>query len=138
MQANQAVPENSSPSVTDSILTSVKKMLGIEEEYTHFDPDVLMNINSIFAVLTQIGVGPSDGFVIEDKGAAWSEFLPEKMAKQLAFVKSYMFLRVRLLFDPPQSSAAIDSMTRQANELEWRLRVAADETPEEGGNQNEP
>lgn len=120
----------------ESILTSVKKMLGIEEDYTHFDADLILHINSVFAVLTQLGAGPPSGFVIEGKDETWGTFLPANMAKQLSFVKSYMFLKVRLLFDPPQSSAAIDSMTRQASELEWRIAVAADPKPEEGGNQN--
>lgn len=120
----------------ESILTSVKKMLGIEEAYTHFDVDLILHINSVFAVLTQLGIGPPAGFTIGGKNETWGTFLPADMAKQLSFVKSYVFLKVRLLFDPPQSSAAIDSMARQASELEWRIMVAADQKPEEGGNQN--
>lgn len=120
----------------ESILTSVKKVLGIEEAYTHFDLDLILHINSVFAVLTQLGVGPPEGFIISGKDETWEAFLPADMAKRLSFVKSYVFLKVRLLFDPPQSSAAIDSMTRQASELEWRITVAADQNSEEGGNQN--
>lgn len=108
----------------DSILTSVKKALGIEEAYTHFDPDIILHINSVFSVLTQLGVGPDEGFSIEGKDAVWASYLTD--GKKLSFVKSYMYLKVRLLFDPPQSSAAIDSFERQAKELEWRINTAVE------------
>lgn len=108
----------------DSILTSVKKMLGISEEYEHFDPDIIMNINSVFMVLTQLGVGPAEGFKIEDKAAVWSDFIPD--TTMLEAVKSYMYLKVKLLFDPPLSSAAMDATNRMINEFEWRLNVAVD------------
>ena len=83
----------------DSILTSIKKLLGITEEYEHFDPDIVMHINSVFSVLTQLGVGPAEGFRIEDDGAEWSEFLQDDF--RLEFVKTYIYLKVRLAFDPP-------------------------------------
>ena len=108
----------------ESILTSIKKLLGIAEEYTHFDADLIMHINSVFATLTQIGVGPSEGFYIDDSSAVWSSFTDD--VTSLASVKSYMHLKVRLLFDPPTSSAVMSSMERQISEFEWRLRVAAE------------
>lgn len=108
----------------DSILTSIKKLLGIEEEYEHFDPDIIMHINSVFMVLTQIGVGPPEGFSIEDELSVWSDFISD--TTKLEAVKSYVYLRVRLLFDPPTSSAAIESMKRMIDEYEWRLNVAAE------------
>lgn len=108
----------------ESILTSVKKMLGITEEYDHFDPDIIMHINSVFMTLTQLGVGPPEGFIIEDDSAYWTDFIPD-MTK-LQAVKSFMHLKVKLLFDPPTSSAVIDAMNRQASEFEWRLNVAAE------------
>lgn len=108
----------------ESILTSIKKMLGITERYTVFDADILMHINSVFATLTQLGVGPSEGFFIEDDDAIWSDFIPE--GSKLEFVKSYMYLKVRMLFDPPLTSAVLDSMNKMASEYEWRLQVAAD------------
>ena len=111
----------------DSILTSVKKMLGISEEYEHFDPDIIMHINSVFMVLTQLGVGPAEGFKIEDKAAVWSDFILD--TTMLEAVKSYMYLKVRLLFDPPLSSAVLDSMNRLISELEWRLNAAVDPDP---------
>ena len=108
----------------DSILTSIKKLLGITKEYQHFDDDLIMHINSVFLVLTQLGVGPSEGFLIEDASAEWSDFLEDPTKLQL--VKSYMFLKVKLLFDPPLSSAVIEATNRMISEFEWRLTVAAD------------
>lgn len=109
----------------DSILTSVKKLLGITEDYTHFDMDIIMHINSVFLTLTQLGVGPEEGFVIEDDTSIWTDFIEDSI--QLQAVKSYMFLKVRLLFDPPLSSAVIESSNRMIAEFEWRLRLAAEE-----------
>lgn len=108
----------------DSILTSVKKMLGISAEYEHFDPDVIMHVNSTFMTLHQLGVGPSEGFSIIDEDSTWSDFVQEK--KTIEAVKSYMYLKVRLLFDPPQSSAVLAAMERQIAEYEWRLNVEVD------------
>lgn len=108
----------------ESILTSIKKLLGIAEEYEHFDEDIIMHINSVLMILTQLGVGPSEGFRIEDETATWNDFIPDDV--RLDSVKSYMHLKVKLLFDPPLSSAAIDSMNRMISEFEWRLNVAAE------------
>ena len=110
----------------ESILTSIKKMLGIDEEYTHFDADVIMHINSVLMILTQLGVGPEEGFVIEDDTSTWVDFIPEANAAQLHAVKSYIYMKVKLIFDPPLSSAVIESMNRQIAEFEWRLNVALD------------
>ena len=109
----------------ESILTSIKKLLGIAEEYEHFDNDIIMHINSVFMILTQLGVGPSKGFVITDSSASWDDFLPED-SKKLQAVKTYMYMKVKLMFDPPTSSAVMESMNRMISELEWRLNVAAD------------
>ena len=110
----------------ESILTSIKKMLGIDEEYTHFDADIIMHINSVLMILTQLGVGPEDGFVIEDDTSTWADFIPEANAAQLHGVKTYIYMKVKLIFDPPLSSAVIESMNRQIAEFEWRLNVAVD------------
>lgn len=107
----------------ESILTSTKKLLGITEEYTHFDNDLIMHINSVFLNLNQIGVGPEEGFLIEDKSAEWADFIEDSVLLQA--VKSYMYLKVKLLFDPPLSSAVIESSNRMIAEYEWRLRLAA-------------
>lgn len=114
----------------DSILTSIKKMLGISEDYEHFDQDIIMHINSVFMILTQMGVGPADGFRIEDDSATWSDFISD--LKVLESVKSYMYLKVRLLFDPPTSSSVLDSTNRLISELEWRLNIAGEEVNQNG------
>lgn len=108
----------------DSILTSIKKLLGISEDYTQFDDDIIMHINTVFLNLTQLGVGPEEGFLIEDDVAEWEDFIEDNA--QLQAVKSYVYLKVKLLFDPPLSSSVIESMNRMIAELEWRLNVAVD------------
>lgn len=108
----------------ESILTSIKKMLGITEDYTHFDADIIMHINSVFSILTQLGVGPDDGFVIKDDKAVWTDFIKDN--SKMEAVKSYMYLKVKLLFDPPLSSAVIESTNRMISEYEWRLNVASE------------
>ena len=108
----------------ESILTSIKKLLGITEEYTHFDVDLIIHINSVFMILNQLGVGPSEGFAIEDKSSTWDEFVEDPT--QLQSVKSYMYMKVKLLFDPPLSSAVMEAMNRTISEFEWRLNVAVD------------
>lgn len=110
--------------IIESILTSIKKMLGITEEYEHFDSDLIMHINSVFMILTQLGVGPPSGFSIRDKTSIWKEFVSDETKFQL--VKSYMHLKVKLLFDPPLSSAVMASMEKMIAEAEWRLNVAAE------------
>ena len=107
----------------ESILTSIKKLLGIQEEYTNFDNDIIMHINSTFSTLTQLGVGPSNGFSIKDKSSTWNEFISDN---RLECVKSYIYLKVKLLFDPPSTSAVMDSINRQINEYEWRINVFSD------------
>ena len=109
----------------ESILTSIKKLLGIAEDYDHFDADIIMHINTVFTILNQLGVGPSEGFRIEDDTTTWDDYIS---TDNLLFdsVKSYIHLRVKLLFDPPQSSGTTESYNRIINELEWRLNVTAD------------
>lgn len=108
----------------DSILNSIKKLLGISAEDTDFDTDVILQINSALAVLTQIGVGPSSGFSIADASSTWSEFISTD--KRLEFVKTYVYLKVKVAFDPPMSSAVMEAMKQQISELEWRILVAAE------------
>lgn len=108
----------------ESILTSIKKLLGITEEYEHFDSDLIIHINSVLAVLTQIGVGPSTGFSISDKYAKWSDFIEDD--SKLEFVKSYVYLKVKLLFDPPTSTAVAEANKRLCDELEWRISTTVD------------
>lgn len=109
----------------DSILQSVKKDLGIAPEYEHFDDELIMLINTIFSVLTQIGVGPENGFRISDDSSVWSDFI-DSDSNNLEFVKTYVSKRVKLLFDPPSNSSVTQSLQERINELEWRINVAVD------------
>ena len=109
----------------DSILTSIKKLLGIPEEYTAFDADLLIHINSVLAILTQMGIGPSNGFTIADSYAKWSDFIPDNNLT-LESVKSYIYLKVKILFDPPDRTNVLESTNRMIRELEWRLYVEAE------------
>lgn len=108
----------------ESILTSIKKLLGIEENYTQFDVDIIMGINTAISILTQIGVGPVDGFSISDKISVWTDFVSD--IRKLELLKSYIHLKVKLLFDPPASSAVIDIYNKQIQELEWRISTLVD------------
>ena len=114
----------------ESILTSIKKLLGIAEEYTHFDTDIIMHINSVFSILTQIGVGPSEGFFITDDSASWADFLPNDA--RLELVKSYVYLKVKLMFDPPDRSSVMEANKNMISELEFRISVAVDPYKEAG------
>jgi len=106
--------------LNDSILDSTKKALGLDVEYDAFDPEIIMHINSIFFTLQQLGVGPSTGFMINDNAELWSEFIG---ADQINAVKSYMALKVRLIFDPPATSFVLEAMNKTATEFEWRLNA---------------
>ena len=106
----------------DSILDSVKRVVGVEQDDASFDVDILMHINSVFATLNQLGIGPLGGFFIEDSAAVWSNYLSDDPI--FNSVKTYMGLRVRMLFDPPATSFVIESMNKQIQEFEWRLNAA--------------
>lgn len=108
----------------DSILTSVKKLLGIAEDYDHFDPDIIMHINTAFSLLHQLGYGPEEGFRIEDETTEWSEYLQNDA--NLNLIKDYIFMKVRALFDPPSSSSLLDAINRQIAEFEWRINAVSD------------
>lgn len=107
-----------------SILTSIKKLLGVAEDYAEFDEDIITHINSVFLNLTQLGVGPEEGFMIENDTAVWEDFINDSV--QLQAVKTYVYLKVKLLFDPPLSSSVTESINRMIAELEWRLNAAVD------------
>lgn len=132
--------------MNDSILNSIKKMLGITEEYEHFDQDIIAHINSAFMILTQLGVGPSSGFFITDKSATWSNFItndgttPKSRSRlrelaitqaansttNVGMIQSYIYMKVKLLFDPPQNSFLVDSLNKSISEYEWRLNAMFD------------
>ena len=112
----------------ESILTSIKKLLGIMSDYTNFDDDIIIHINTAFAMLNQLGVGPEGGFMIVDANSRWEDYTTEK---NLNMVKTYIYLKVRLLFDPPTSTALIESINRTLSEIEWRIFLEGDPKPVE-------
>lgn len=117
--------------ITDSILTSIKKLLGISEEYEQFDPDIIIYINSAFSTLNQLGVGPVGGFSISDKFTTWDAYVTDQ--RPLGLVKTYVFMKVKLVFDNSTLSSSVIEMYKQCiAEYEWRLHVAG-ETPAFGG-----
>lgn len=111
--------------MSDSVLISTKKILGIDEDYSAFDLDIVTHINSVFATLSELGLGPELGFMIVDEDDLWSDFFEDI---RLNSIKTYVYLRVRLLFDPPSTSYAITALEKQAKELEWRLNVVREAT----------
>lgn len=115
----------------DSILNSVKKMLGIDSDYKVFDSDVIMCINAVFGTLHQLGAGPTDGFKITGEDEVWASYLT--YGKEIEEVKTYVYLRTRLLFDPPDRSNILNSFQEQIRELEWRIVVKVDEYKTEVG-----
>ena len=110
----------------ESILTSIKKLLGIAEEYTQFDTDIIIHINTVFMTLQQLGVGPDEGFSIIDSEAVWTDFMENSIL--LNSVKTYIYLKVKLLFDPPLSSSTIECFNKVIAELEWRMNSKVDYT----------
>lgn len=120
----------------ESILTSIKKLLGIGEDYDHFDTDIVIHINTAFMTLTQLGVGPSKGFTIKDKSVVWTDFIP---ADDLRFegVKTFIYLKVKLVFDPPSSSAVLEAYNRTLDELTSRLNYAAETSTETDEEENQ-
>ena len=118
----------------NSILNSVKKMLGLGTEYEHFNQDIIMHINTTFMILTQLGIGPANGYSIQDESATWDEFIGDE--KNLEAVKTYIYLKVKLVFDPPLSNTVMECMKQNISELEWRLNHQAESNQKEA-NQNE-
>ena len=110
----------------NSILKGVKKILGIDDSYTAFDFDILIHINSAFSTLNQIGIGPENGYAIEDDTAMWTSFIGTDPL--LSSVKTYVYLKVRVVFDPPQTSYLVDALGSQIKELEWRLNTLREMT----------
>lgn len=104
-----------------SILNSTKKILGLDYSYTAFDMDIITHINAAFSVLNQLGIGPADGFFIESTDESWDEFIVP--TNQMNLVKTYVYLKVRMFFDPPSTSYLIEAMNKQIAECEWRLSL---------------
>ena len=112
------------PEIPNSILHTTKKLLGLDAEYDRFDTDIIIHINSTFARLTQLGAGPKDGFEIEDENAVWADFIGGN--KRLNNVKSYMYLSVRMLFDPPTTSFDLTAKKEQIDKYEWLINATVD------------
>lgn len=112
----------------EKILTSIKKLLGIYDENTDFDTDIIIHINSVITILNQLGIGPDKGFEI-DKDTTWKEYLNDD--SKLNSVKSYIYLKVKMVFDPPMSSAIRDANNQMIDELEWRLNLYHETDKEE-------
>lgn len=107
--------------MTDSILDTTKKALNLAADYDAFDTDLIMHINSVFSTLHQLGIGPDEGFSIADDATEWSAFLNGD--KRLNNIKTYVYLRVRLIFDPPGTSFVIAAIEKQLEELTWRINA---------------
>lgn len=107
----------------DSILTSIKKLLGLIEADTSYDTDIIIHINSAFSILNQIGAGPKEGFRITGDTETWDDFF---QGKEFSIVKDFVLLKVRLLFDPPMSSTVTEVMNRQLDEFISRINIAVD------------
>lgn len=116
--------------MTESILDSVKKGLGLAPDYEAFDADIIMHINSAFSVLNQLGVGPTVGYRIEDATERWSDFLGN--GDDSSFVKTYVYLKVKLVFDPPTTGFVLTSIEKQITELEWRINLLHEDSLVDG------
>jgi hypothetical protein len=110
----------------DSILTSIKKLLGIEEDYIQFDPDIIIFINSALMSLNQLNVGPETGYAITDSSQTWESFIGDR--QDIEAIKTYVYLKTRIMFDPPANAFVIEAFERQIKEFEWRLLIQTDAT----------
>lgn len=126
------VEEPSTEPIENSILNDIKSMLGPTYDDDSFDTDIIIYINSIFTILRQLGIGPTTGYRIKDKKNIWSEFIKDE--EMLDAVKTYIYLKVKLTFDPPLNASLVESFTNQAKELEWRLNVSVESDPIGGEN----
>lgn len=117
--------------MSESILNTIKKLLGYDAEYTSFDTDIIVAINAAFNVLTQLGVGPKEGFFISDSTATWSDYIPDMT--NFNMVKQYIYMKTKITFDPPQSTHAMNAFTEMIKEYECRLNYQVDpgEVPNE-------
>ena len=108
-----------------SILTDTKKALGLAEDYTAFDPEIIMHINSVISDLTQLGIGPQTGYMIVNSADTWDELIGDE--SRLNSVQAFIYLKVKLLFDPPSVGYIITAMEKMIEEATWRITVAQDE-----------
>ena len=108
----------------ENILNSIKKLLGIPEDYTAFDQDIMIHINSVFMILSELGVGPSNGYSLKDGTEKWGDFISDD--ENLEGIKTYVYMKVKTIFDPPLNSAALASMKELISEFEWRINNEAE------------
>lgn len=116
------------PILDESIMLTVKKACGLQPEYEAFDEEMIMDINSVFFILYQRGIGSDSIFSISDDTSKWSDFMDDD---RVAIIAPYVGYKVRLMFDPPQNSTTNESLKDKVNELEWRLSIEFDDTYEE-------
>lgn len=112
-----------------SILTEIKKMIGFEQDYTVFDTDLIIQINSCFSTLRSLGVGPDEGFIITGTSETWSSYTIDQA--HLANVKNFVFMKTKMVFDRPETSYAISAMERNIKEIEWRLFMESENKADE-------
>lgn len=108
----------------ENVLNSIKKLLGIPEDYTTFDQDIMIHINSVFMILSEMGVGPSNGYSLKDGTEKWGDFISDD--KNLEGIKTYIYMKVKTIFDPPLNSAVLASMKELISEFEWRINNEAE------------
>ena len=108
----------------ENILNSIKKLLGIPEDYTAFDQDIMIHINSVFMILSELGVGPSNGYSLKDGTEKWGDFISDD--ENLEGIKTYVYMKVKTIFDPPLNSAVLASMKELIREFEWRINNEAE------------
>lgn len=111
----------------NSILDNIKKLLGLDPSYTAFDLDIIIHINTVFSILNGLGIGPDSGFSIGDNTVTWDAYGAISGDRNMNLAKTYMYLRVKMMFDPPTTSFVIDAMKQQIQELEWRISVARED-----------
>lgn len=115
----------------DSILNTVKKLLGIDADDTSFDTDVIVNINSAILGLSQMGIGPNNTFILTSKDQKWSDYIGNSLVN-LESIKSYLYLKTKIIFDPPTNSTVIEAFNKSMQELEWRMMLAVETNNLEG------
>lgn len=115
--------------VSSSILNDIKKMLGLEPDYTPFDTDIIILINNSMMTLQQYGVGPKNGFTLLDASQTWDNFFEESQGKMLEAVKAYIYMKVKMVFDPPSTSFVMDAYKSTCDEIEWRLKEQMESYP---------
>lgn len=120
--------------INRSILNTIKKLLGVDRSYKIFDMDIIVGINSALSTLYQLGIITEPDFVVMDERPKWSDIIKEGYQNRFSFIQQYVYLKVRIIFDPPTSSFVLDAYQKQISELEWRLNVEIETIREEEKN----